>query len=173
MSMAEDTRKRPDLLTDSYPPKAKDPASDPLAELARLIGQNDPFAEPARKPLDTLRPIDRAAPESAAAPGGAAAPGTTAAPEWLARPAASHGDEQDYEPRPPVRDSYAQHGGYDQADQYPEGDYRAGEEPAAYAPQPTQAQAHSYRPLASVFAADGAQSQRHQAAAAEGERDGY
>ena len=48
MSMADDTRKRPEFLTDSHPPKAKDPASDPLAELARLIGQSDPFAEQSR-----------------------------------------------------------------------------------------------------------------------------
>ena len=94
MSMAEDTRKRPDLLTDSYPPKAKDPAGDPLAELARLIGQNDPFAEPTRasaqKPLDALRTDGRPA------------------PEWLARPAPDR-DESEYpEPRAPRDDYHAE-----------------------------------------------------------------
>src|SRR6185295_15500 len=93
MSMAEDTRKRPDLLTDSYPPKAKDPAGDPLAELARLIGQSDPFAEQSRasapKPLEGLRSDGRPA------------------PEWLSRPTpASERDETEYaQPRAP-RDEY-------------------------------------------------------------------
>jgi hypothetical protein len=158
--MADNTQKRSDFLTDSFTPKSKDGAGDPLAELARLIGQSDPFTEAARKPLDVPRATERpAAPGSAErpAPGSAERP----APEWLARPAPSHGDEQDYEPRPAARDSYP-HEQAGQQDHYPPGDYAAhGEEPAAYAPEPSQ----SYRPLASVFAADGAQSQRLQAAA--------
>jgi len=92
--MADNTRKRPDFLTDSYVPKAKDPAGDPLAELARLIGQNDPFAEPSRasapKPPDAFRTDDRPA------------------PEWLARPApALERDENDWQPPAPREDDRA------------------------------------------------------------------
>jgi SPOR domain len=74
MSMAEDTRKRPDFSSDYSSTPARDPASDPLAELARLIGQNDPFSDGAKrslKPLDGVKSSDRPA------------------PEWLARPASS------------------------------------------------------------------------------------
>jgi hypothetical protein len=42
MSMAEDTRYRSDHSRD-------EPGSDPLTELARLIGQSDPFADKARR----------------------------------------------------------------------------------------------------------------------------
>jgi hypothetical protein len=73
MSMAEDTRKRPDFSSD-YSSPAREPGNDPLAELARLIGQSDPFSDlkgrgTARNPLDAMRSGDRPA------------------PEWLARPA--------------------------------------------------------------------------------------
>jgi SPOR domain len=105
MSMAEDTHKRSEFLTDSYPPKAKDPAGDPLAELARLIGQSDPFAEQSRasapKPLDAFRTDGRPA------------------PEWLSRPApASERDETEYAQPHAPRD-----------------DYHAEQEPAPYEPQ--------------------------------------
>src|SRR4051794_29762837 len=77
MSMAEDTRKRPDFSDQSNPA----PASDPLAELARLIGQSDPFTDlskrAGRKPLDSVKNDDRPA------------------PEWLARPAAPSAHEYD------------------------------------------------------------------------------
>src|SRR4051812_7196562 len=74
MSMAEDTRKRPNYSGDYSPSPSREPANDPLAELARLIGQADPFSDlkgrgGARNPLDNLRADDRPA------------------PEWLARPA--------------------------------------------------------------------------------------
>ena len=42
MSMAEDTRYR-----SSYP--RDEQGNDPLTELARLIGQNDPFADKTRR----------------------------------------------------------------------------------------------------------------------------
>src|SRR5437588_12988327 len=83
MSMAEDTRKRPDFSDQSPNPA---PASDPLAELARLIGQSDPFTDlskyAARKPLDSVKNDDRPA------------------PEWLARPASPSEQEYD-EPHAP------------------------------------------------------------------------
>lgn len=72
MSMADDTRKRPDSSDHSSNSAS---GSDPLAELARLIGQSDPFTDlskrAARKPLDSVGNDDRPA------------------PEWLARPASS------------------------------------------------------------------------------------
>src|SRR2546423_14989987 len=83
MSMAEDTRKRPDFSDHSSDPA---PASDPLAELARLIGQSDPFTDlskrAARKPLDNVKNDDRPA------------------PEWLARPTSPSKHDYD-EPHAP------------------------------------------------------------------------
>jgi len=91
MSMAEDTRKRPDFSSDNSPSAG----SDPLAELARLIGQSDPFTDlgkrNVRSPLDSVRHDDRPA------------------PEWLARPASSPDhDEHDYGAQPvqPYAPSY-------------------------------------------------------------------
>jgi hypothetical protein len=85
--MAEDTRKRPDFSSDYSSTPARDPASDPLAELARLIGQNDPFSEGAKrslKPLDGVKGSDRPA------------------PEWLARPASSSDNDYAEEPHAPA-----------------------------------------------------------------------
>lgn len=89
MSMAEDTRKRPDFSSDYSSDTPRDQGTDPLAELARLIGQSDPFTDLAkRKPFDAVRRDDRPA------------------PEWLARPVAT--EHEDYEAQPAPRQSYAQ-----------------------------------------------------------------
>jgi hypothetical protein len=95
MSMAEDTRKRPDFSSD-YSSPAREPGNDPLAELARLIGQSDPFSDlkgrgSLRNPLDTMRSDDRPA------------------PEWLARPAPPadrHDDQYADEPPAAPHDDY-------------------------------------------------------------------
>jgi hypothetical protein len=83
--------------SDEDKPKSKE-ASDPLAELARLIGQNDPFNDigrpGARKPLD----------------GGHA--DSRSAPEWLARPAPA----DDYDQHPAPRDAYRADPRYHQPD---------------------------------------------------------
>jgi hypothetical protein len=86
--MAEDTRKRPDLSSDHSSNSAREPANDPLAELARLIGQNDPFNDiskrgAARKPIESFKADDRPA------------------PEWLARPASSQDDDYADQPAGP------------------------------------------------------------------------
>jgi hypothetical protein len=62
--------------------------NDPLAELARLIGQDDPFAQMGKRPQ---------------APQGAADPHADAehAPNWLARPG-----QADEAPQPPGDDYY-------------------------------------------------------------------
>jgi hypothetical protein len=90
MSMAEDTRKRPDFSSDDSSSAPRESGGDPLAELARLIGQSDPFNDlskrSVRKP-DSLKNDDRPA------------------PEWLARPAAPDHDEYDAQP---VHQAYAQ-----------------------------------------------------------------
>ena len=130
MSMAEDTRKRPEFSGGYSPSPSREPANDPLAELARLIGQSDPFTDlkgrgAPRNPLDSMRAGDRPAPEERRS-----APEARSAPEWLARPAPP-ADRQD--------DHY-------QADQYadeppaePHDDYRADsyetEDDQGYAPQ--------------------------------------
>ena len=113
MSMAEDTRKRPDFSDQSNPASG----NDPLAELARLIGQSDPFNDLSkrapRKPFDSVRNDDRPA------------------PEWLARPASS--PEQDYdEPHAPRQAYGAEH---DRAPEHPEyqTDYRAHVAPGGHA----------------------------------------
>jgi hypothetical protein len=90
--MAEDTRKRPDFSGDQSSSAPRESGGDPLAELARLIGQNDPFNDlskrSVRKP-DSLKDEDRPA------------------PEWLARPAAPDHDEYDAQP---AHQGYAQPG---------------------------------------------------------------
>ncbi len=91
MSMAEDTRKRPDFSSDYSSDKPRESGSDPLAELARLIGQSDPFTDIAKhnppKPFEAVRNDDRPA------------------PEWLARPAGPEHDEYD---APASHQPYAQ-----------------------------------------------------------------
>jgi hypothetical protein len=93
--MAENRRNRPEYSDDAYTPKPNEP-SDPLAELARLIGQSDPFTDtqrPERKPLDSLRAGDRPAPDS------------RAAPEWLSRPSSTPAhDDYDAQPAPRYAD---------------------------------------------------------------------
>lgn len=93
MSMAE---KRSDY-SDEDQPKSKE-ASDPLAELARLIGQNDPFNDigrpGARNSLDAGHADSRSA------------------PEWLARPAPA----DDYDQHPAPREAYRADARYHQPD---------------------------------------------------------
>jgi hypothetical protein len=139
MSMAEDTRKRPDYSGDYSSGPSREPANDPLAELARLIGQADPFADlkgrgTARNPPDNLRAGDRPAPEERRS-----APEARSAPEWLARPAPPadrHDDHYADEPHDDYRadpyeaqDSYEAKDDHDYApqDQY---DDRARAQPA-------------------------------------------
>jgi cell division septation protein DedD len=91
MSMAEDTRKRPDFSSDYSSDTPREQGSDPLAELARLIGQSDPFTDLTKgKPFDTVKKDDRPA------------------PEWLARPVAPGHDDYDAQPAP--HQVYAQPG---------------------------------------------------------------
>src|SRR3954466_14230462 len=84
MSMAEDTRKRPDFSDDHSPNAPRESA--PLAELARLIGQSDPFTDLSkrnpRKPFEAVRADDRPA------------------PEWLGHPAPPAHDDYDADPAP-------------------------------------------------------------------------
>jgi hypothetical protein len=67
------------------------PASDPLAELARLIGQSDPFSEYGREPRAPAQPD-----------AGAAYGGNAAAPSYDSIPAPPYGSEPAprYEPAP-------------------------------------------------------------------------
>jgi len=125
MSMAEDTRKRPDFSEHSSNPGS---AGDPLAELARLIGQSDPFNDlskrAARKPLDSVNNDDRPA------------------PEWLARPAAPSEPEYD-EPHAPQ--SYPQQ--YDEPAQHlPPADYRTHVALGAFPDDARYAQHDQYAP---------------------------
>ena len=90
---------------DSYsrePGPANNGRSDPLAELARLIGQNDPFADLARQGGRPAAQPPAAQPPAAQPP----APSRTA-PEWLARtggrqaePAPASDDQQPSQGRP-------------------------------------------------------------------------
>src|SRR3954453_16133779 len=102
MSMAEDTRKRPDFSADYPFNTPRESGTDPLAELARLIGQSDPLTDIAkrnpRKPFEAVRNEDRPAPE------GLARPVAPAHDEYDPQ-AASHQDyaEQDYQEAPAPR----------------------------------------------------------------------
>jgi sporulation related protein len=79
MSMAEDTRYRSDDARESdrqdRPDVAHEPSNDPLTELARLIGQSDPFGEPRGRRAHLDAQDDRPA------------------PGWLARPSDSPADD--------------------------------------------------------------------------------
>jgi len=128
MSMAEDTRKRPDFSDDYSSPAPHDSGSgsDPLTELARLIGQSDPFTDLAkrgpRKPLEAIRNDDRPA------------------PEWLARPAPPHHD--DYDPAPAAHQGYPQPGRAAQHAPQTQGYGDAPDEPGDYAEQPGEYDHH-------------------------------
>src|SRR5258708_31769458 len=89
MSMAENRGNRPEYSDDAYAPQQNE-SSDPLAELARLIGQSDPFTDAnrqERKPPDRFRADDRPAPDM------------RAAPEWLSRPTSAP-PRPDYDAQP-------------------------------------------------------------------------
>src|SRR5262245_34060173 len=93
MSMAHDSNLR--CTGDPYREPPRQPATgqgaanDLLAELARLIGQDEPFAQVGKRPQ---------APQSAADPHADA----EHAPNWLARPDQPPGDDY-YEAPPPKR----------------------------------------------------------------------
>jgi hypothetical protein len=96
--MAEDTRKRPDFSSEQSS-TPRETGSDPLAELARLIGQTDPFNDFAKRGGHKLESV-----KSDARP----------APEWLARPMPSHHEDAEYDPQPAPQAYAAPH----QANQY-------------------------------------------------------
>lgn len=85
MSMADNSRRRSDYSSDQPADAARPQEGDPLSELARLIGQNDPFHDvpprsAGRKPLDSVRADN------------------DPAPDWLSRPA-PHESEYDSQPQ--------------------------------------------------------------------------
>ncbi len=82
MSMPDNARKRPEYEPDSYA-APKQQGDDPLAELARLIGQSDPFAEQGSSSRSKATPTLRA--------------DSRGAPEWLSRPTQPHPDDQPYD----------------------------------------------------------------------------
>jgi hypothetical protein len=98
MSMAHDSnaRRSDDPYRDAPRQSAGGQGSDPLAELARLIGQGDPFAD-----ISKRRPQGAASPQQDTGHG---------APDWLARDQAARGRTDD--------GAYAQAGGQDPYDQY-------------------------------------------------------
>jgi len=132
MSMAEDTRKRPDFSADYSSNESHASASDPLAELARLIGQSDPFTDLSRhsprKPLEAIRNDARPA------------------PEWLARPVAPEHD--DYEPAPVSPQAYTQPSHHaPMHEPHGEADYEAENDPPAQAGDyPEQAGGYDHYP---------------------------
>ncbi len=73
------------------------PANDPLAELARLIGKNDPFSDYGQKPAAAAPPVyaPRAEPPQPEAPQHQAAPqfNEDPAPSFLTRPAPQYDSE--------------------------------------------------------------------------------
>jgi SPOR domain len=98
MSMAHDSnvRRSDDPYRDPPRPSAGGQGNDPLAELARLIGQDDPFAD-----LNKRRAQGAAAPQQDTGQG---------APDWLARGDQGRGRADE--------GAYAHAGGQDPYDQY-------------------------------------------------------
>lgn len=153
MSMAEDTRNRVDNSNDS--PKGTRDSSDPLAELARLIGQNDPFTDRAavRKPMGGLKNDDRPAPEWLARP--AAREDEYEAPEdhyatpsqgQYAAPQGGHSDQRydDARHEAAPEQQYAAHDEeYAEQDQYAEQEQDQHAEPHAPGSQPARYAAHA------------------------------
>jgi cell division protein FtsN len=99
MSMAQDTSLRTLRTDDTY---SRDPAptnggkNDPLAELARLIGQNDPFADHKGQDPRAVRP-----------------PAQPAAPDWLARTPARPAEPAYEDQYPAQHDAYQHDPRYD------------------------------------------------------------
>lgn len=164
MSMAEDTRYRSDYAHEPDRPDAdrREPSPDPLTELARLIGQSDPFGDP--------RAARRASTDYDAQDASRTAPG------WLARsdepaPAADQTGypgsyaEQGYathraydEPQPgpsaheqyPAQgayahdDRYAQQGSYAEARYAEQGYEQSGDDRYRVAPPPAEYESEEY-----------------------------
>jgi hypothetical protein len=132
--MADDQNQRPYRSNEpparSAPAASPSAASDPLAELARLIGQTDPFAEFGR---DNAR---RGAPPPAAEPGA----------EWAAPPAAP--DAQPPAPEYPA----AQAGGYEADPYHPSNGALASEEEDFYDDVPLSKRRMGIMAIAAVFA---------------------
>jgi hypothetical protein len=177
--MAENIRYRQTQHDDEHEPQAARPAqNDPLAELARLIGQNDPFAEFGR---GNARAPAHPAPE-------AHDQGAAPAPQWLSRATPSYAD-----PQPAAHDPYAaphqEAGHYDpahyDATQYDANQYDTGHyDPAAYqdqagAPEPYVPQdphhAHGYGQQDGAYDAPAVDPYRMEDAAyhAAGDAQGY
>jgi SPOR domain len=101
MSMAQDSNLR-HARSDPYARESAPAGNDPLAELARLIGQNDPFTDAGKDARAPARP-------AAAAP--------QEAPEWLARPSGAppqsahpqSGPEASYDEQPAYQDPNQQY----------------------------------------------------------------
>jgi len=133
--MAEDTRKRPDFSDQSNPASG----NDPLAELARLIGQSDPFSEARREPR---APVPRApepdpGPRFDTPPAPASYPSNTAPhyeqPQHYApEPPAHHDPAPQYEAAP----RYADHPSQRYESQPSHQDWPGSPPPATHAAQP-------------------------------------
>jgi SPOR domain len=78
----------------------RDPASDPLMELARLIGQSDPFGTPPARSTDLPRTPELPTRGPMARPPSRSTAPRDIAPRDMAPPAERYEEEQPYEPRP-------------------------------------------------------------------------
>jgi SPOR domain len=111
--MADDSRFRPPRPGESYrrvaaePLRASEHESDPLAELARLIGKNDPYAEFGLNTSRSSEPRERYSRDAPAAP----APSGYDDPRRRTHEAASHEEAQQPYDKPyeePYREPYAE-----------------------------------------------------------------
>jgi hypothetical protein len=119
-------------------PASSGHGNDPLAELARLIGQNDPFAEGSGKAAPST---SRATPRpQAAAP--------QEAPEWLSRPSAAGGQADYYSqaPQSGYQDPNDQYQQYQDDPRYQDPQYDQAGHQGAYAGEGgTQDPAYGYQ----------------------------
>jgi len=128
MSMAEDTRYRSDYSHEPERPDAtrREPSPDPLTELARLIGQSDPFGDPRGRRASAH--ID-------------AQDASRTAPGWLARTPEAPADEQAGFPSSYAEQGYGTHRAYDEQHDPAHDQYSA---QGAYAHDDRYAQGHGH-----------------------------
>jgi len=148
--MADDQNQRPYRLNETIPratPAASASGSDPLAELARLIGQNDPFAEfgrgNARRAAAPPPAVNRSAPPAAPA----APPSAPEAPLYGASDGFLYQDDAETAGHPA-----AETGGFEPDPYHPSNAQLAGEEEDFYDDVPPAKRRMGIMAIAAIFA---------------------
>ena len=148
--MADDQNQRPYRLNETLPratPAASASGSDPLAELARLIGQNDPFAEFGRGNARRAAVPPPAANRSAPPAAPAAPPSAPEAPLYDASDGFLYQDDAETAGHPA-----AESGGFEPDPYHPSNAQLAGEEEDFYDDVPPAKRRMGIMAIAAIFA---------------------